>query len=397
MDAAILKYKSPEQLRLATSVFFFISGFGYATWASRIPSVQQYLQLNEAQLGAVLLAMPVGLLLTLPVTGKLLGHFESRTIMLTGALIFNSMLALPGFLVNTLQLVLVLFCFGAARNLMNISVNTQAVDVQALYSRSILTTMHGIWSLAGFAGAALGYLMALFDVPTKWHLLSVSMVLVVTAILCFPYTLEKKPKPQGKKQVFSLPDKQMMKFALICFGVMACENIMYDWSGIYFLKIIHSSKAASIGAYVIYMVMMTAGRFAGDKLVGLMGIKRLLTISGWMVFGGLLLAVLLPYQFTAGIGFALVGLGVSCVVPLVFSIAGKVQHANTGHSLTAISTIGYLGFLLVPPIVGFIAQATNLRWAFAAIALMSTVILFNVRKLPDEKTDKIVPVALEEI
>ncbi len=383
MDAAILKNKSPEQLRLATSVFFFISGFGYSTWASRIPSVQQHLHLNEAELGGVLLAMPIGLILTLPITGKLLGHFESRMIMFIGALVFNSLLALPGFVVNTLQLVIVLFCFGSARNLMNLSANTQAVYVQALYSRSILTTMHGIWSLAGFAGAGLGYLMVLFNVKTSWHLLSVSIIMVITAILCFPYTLERKPEPQVKKPVFSLPDKQMMKFALICFGVMACENIMYDWSGIYFLKVIHSSKPASIAAYVIYMVMMTTGRLVGDKLVGIMGIKKLLTYSGWFVFLGLMIAVLLPFQLTASLGFALVGLGVSCVVPLVFAVAGKIKGSNTGQSLAAVSTIGYLGFLLVPPMVGFIAEATNLRWSFAVIALMSTVIIFNVAKLPD--------------
>ena len=389
MEAAVLRNKSPRQVRLVTSIYFFISGFGYATWASRIPSIQQHLHLNEAQLGAVLLIMPVGLILTLPVTGKLLGHFESRVIMFTGALIFNILLAVPGFVVNTMQLALVLFCFGSARNLMNLSANTQAVDVQALYSRSILTTMHGIWSLAGFAGAGLGYLMVLFNVSTAWHLLSVSITMVITATVCFPYTLEKKPVPQAKKKIFSLPDKQMMKFALICFGVMACENIMYDWSGIYFLKIIHSSKAASIGAYVVYMVTMTIGRFAGDKLVGVMGIKKLLTYSGWFVFSGLMITVLLPFQLTAGFGFALVGLGVSCVVPLVFSIAGKVKGANTGQSLAAVSTIGYLGFLLVPPMVGFIAQATNLRWSFAVIALMSTVIIFNVAKLPDvEATEK---------
>jgi MFS family permease len=183
--------------------------------------------------------------------------------------------------------------------------------------------------------------------------------------------------------VFSLPDKQMMKFALICFGVMACENIMYDWSGIYFLKVIHSSKPASIAAYVIYMVMMTTGRLVGDKLVGIMGIKKLLTYSGWFVFLGLMIAVLLPFQLTASLGFALVGLGVSCVVPLVFAVAGKIKGSNTGQSLAAVSTIGYLGFLLVPPMVGFIAEATNLRWSFAVIALMSTVIIFNVAKLPD--------------
>lgn len=397
MDASTLKYKSPEQLRLVTSVYFFISGFGYSTWASRIPSVQQHLHLNEAQLGAVLLCMPIGLIITLPFTGKLLGHFESRIIMVVGAIVFNLLLGLPGFLVNTLQLVLVLFCFGSARNLMNLSLNTQAVDVQALYNRSILTTMHGIWSLAGFAGAGLGYLMVLFNVSTRWHLLSVSIVLVLVAILGYPYTLEKKPVPQEKKPVFSLPDKQMMKFALICFGSMACENIMYDWSGIYFLKVIHSSKAASIGAYVIYMVMMTVGRFGGDKLVGVIGIKKLLAYSGWLIFSGLMLVVLLPYQLIACFGFAMVGLGVSCIVPLVFSMAGKVKNANTGQSLAAVSTIGYLGFLLVPPMVGFIAQATNLRWSFAVIALMLTIIIFNVAAIPDLTTSREEMIQAEEI
>jgi len=397
MDAVALKHKSPEQLRLVTSIYFFISGFGYSTWASRIPSVQQHLHLNEAQLGGVLLCMPVGLIITLPFTGKLLGRFESRIIMVVGAIVFNLLLGLPGFLVNTLQLVLVLFCFGSARNMMNLSLNTQAVDVQALYSRSILTTMHGIWSLAGFAGAGLGYLMVLFNVSTRWHLLSVSLLLVTAAIVCFPYTLEKKPVPQAKKPVFSLPDKQMMKFALICFGSMACENIMYDWSGIYFLKVIHSSKAASIGAYVIYMVMMTIGRFGGDKLVGIIGIKKLLSYSGWLIFTGLLIVVLLPYQIVAGFGFAMVGLGVSCIVPLVFSMAGKVKNANTGQSLAAVSTIGYLGFLLVPPMVGFIAQATNLRWSFAVIAFMSTIIIFNVAAIPDLEPTKEEMVQAEEI
>ncbi|MFT3937014.1 MAG: MFS transporter [Chitinophagaceae bacterium] len=397
MDGVSLKAKTPEQLRLVTSIYFFISGFGYSTWASRIPSIQQNLHLNEAQLGAILLAMPVGLVLTIPITGRLLGHFESRVIMIVGAIVFNLLLGLPGFLVNTLQLTLVLLCFGSARNLMNLSLNTQAVDVQALFSRSILTTMHGIWSLAGFAGAGLGYLMVLFGVHTRWHLLSVSIALVATACICYPYTLEKKPVPQPNKPVFSLPDKDMMKFALICFGVMACENIMYDWSGIYFMKVIHSSKAASIGAYVIYMVMMTIGRFVGDRLVGRIGIKTLLTYSGWFVFCGLMLAVLLPYQIIAGIGFALVGLGVSCVVPLVFSIAGKVKGANTGQSLAAVSTIGYLGFLLVPPMVGFIAQATNLRWSFAVIALMSSIIIFNVAKLPNVAAKKEDIVLAEEV
>ncbi|MDE3249320.1 MAG: MFS transporter [Bacteroidota bacterium] len=383
MNPAIRQKGSPEQLRLATSIFFFISGFGYSSWAARIPSVQQHLHLNEAELGAVLLSMPVGLLLTLPVTGRLLGYFESRRIMLIGALVFSVLLSLPGFLVNTLQLVVVLFCFGSARNLMNLSANTQAVGVQALYSRSILTTMHGIWSMAGFAGAGLGYLMVLFDIGTRWHLLSVSIALSIAAVLVFPYTLEKKPEPREKKPVFSLPDKYMLKFALICFGSMACENIMYDWSGIYFVKVLHASKPTATAAFVVYMVMMTGGRFAGDKLVDRIGVKKLLTYSGWLIFLGLTIVVLFPFQPSAILGFAMIGAGVSCIVPLVFSVAGKVKGTNIGQSLAAVSTIGYLGFLLVPPMVGFIAQATNLRWSFAAVALMSTIVIVNVARLPN--------------
>ena len=124
--------------------------------------------------------------------------------MVIGAVIFNVLLAMPGLVVNSLQLILVLICFGSARNLMNLSMNTQAVDVQAMFTRSILTTMHGIWSLAGFAGAGLGYLMALFDVPTKWHLLAVSILMVIASAICFPYTLEKKPVPQ--KQCTGRPE-----------------------------------------------------------------------------------------------------------------------------------------------------------------------------------------------
>lgn len=122
---------------------------------------------------------------------------------------------------------------------------------------------------------------------------------------------------------------------------------------------------------------MTIGRFAGDKLVTRLGIKTLLKCSGWLIFAGLLLAVLLPYPVTAGAGFAMVGLGVSGIVPMVFSMAGKSKTMSSGQALASISTIGYLGFLMVPPLVGFVAQAVNLRWSFAIIALLGRSNYFN--------------------
>src|SRR4051794_9387532 len=153
-DAALIK--SPNRFRLATTVFFFISGFGYSSWASRIPSIQHQLNLNEAALGAVLFVMPIGLMLTMPITSYLLTRVNGKKIVLAGALAFNIVLALPGFTSQTYQLAVILFCFGSTRNLMNLSLNSQAVEVQRLYTQSIMTTFHAVWSIAGFAGAAFG-------------------------------------------------------------------------------------------------------------------------------------------------------------------------------------------------------------------------------------------------
>ena len=151
---------------------------------------------------------------------------------------------------------------------------------------------------------------------------------------------------------------------------------MYDWSGIYFRKAVHAPKAQATAAFAIYMVAMTAGRFTGDKIVGKFGIKNLLTGSGVLIFCGLLLAAIMPYPLVAGGGFICVGFGVSCIVPLVFSMAGQSKTMSSGPALAAISTVGYLGFLMVPPLVGFVAQVSSLRWSFGIIGLLGVVIVF---------------------
>ncbi|HEX8358306.1 MAG TPA: MFS transporter, partial [Segetibacter sp.] len=244
----------------------------------------------------------------------------------------------------------------------------------------------GMWSLAGFSGAAFGLLMVYLNVATGYHLSGVSAVLIVLSLFFYKNTFDQPPAvQQNKRPAFSLPDRHLIKFAIICFGCMSCENTMYDWSAIYFQKVVHATESASTAAYVIYMVFMTIGRFAGDKLVPVLGVKRILNICGWLILTGLLLAVILPYAVTAGVGFALVGLGVSCIVPLVFSMAGKSTTMSSGQALASISTIGYLGFLLVPPLVGFVAQALNLRWSFAIISILGATIIVMVRTIKEEK------------
>jgi MFS family permease len=371
--------------RTAVIVYFFLSGFGYSTWASRIPGIQQQLHINEAELGTALLAAPIGVLVTVPFTSNLLNKYSSKSIMIFGAIFYNVMLALLAFTTQLWQLWVVLFAFGSSRNLLNLSMNAQGVEVQRLYENSIITSFHAVWSMAGFAGAAVGYLFVLFNLSLTTHLLSVSIFLLILSIAFYPNTYYTRNHVPQRKKLFVWPDKYLMVFAMIAFASMACENVMYDWSGIYFRKAVLAPKATATSAFVLYMICMTAGRFFGDTIVPRLGVINILKYSGIFICTGLLMASLFPYIVPAAIGFMLVGFGVSCIVPLVFNLAGKSTTMSSGTAIASVSTISYFGFLAVPPGVGFIAQAIGLRWSFGIISLFGLCILLLATMIKQEK------------
>jgi len=378
----VLEDATARRARVAIALFFFVSGFGFATWASRIPTIQHQLGLDEAQLGGVLLALPTGLMLTLPVTGWLLQRYNSRQVMMVGAVLYNVALALLGFAQETWQLVALLFCFGSSRNLLNISVNAQSVSVQKLYSRSIIASFHGVWSVAGFAAAAVGAGLVAAGILPTYHFLAVAVVLTGVAVYFFPGTLDVAPAPAAERRPgFALPDKTLLEFGVIAFACMACEGTMYDWSGIYFQKAVRVPRETATIGFAVYMVAMTVGRFTGDRLANRFGVKVILHYSGLLITAGLALAALFPVPLVAGLGFVLVGLGVSCVVPLVFSMAARTAALSSGAAIAGVSTVGYFGFLLVPPLVGFAAEAASLRWSFGLVALLGAVVVALVRRV----------------
>lgn len=374
-----------RRIRIAVAIFFFISGFTFASWASRIPTLQDKLHLNDAQLGSVLFALPMGLILTLPFTGLLLGRVSSKYVMLAGALLYAVLLPALGLVNEVWQLCLLLFLFGSSRNFLNIAINAQSVGVQAMYPRSIITTFHGIWSVAGFAGAALGSLMITLKVSPFIHFGIVGVLSLLMTMLAYGDALQEDNTANKKKTLLALPDKPLMKLGLIAFGSMVCEGTMYDWSGIYFQKEIHVPDNYIGMGYAAYMCTMATGRFVGDKLVNKHGVRKMLQVCGCLVAAGLLLSVALPYMITGLIGFMITGFGVSCVVPLVFSVTGKNTHMAAGPAIAAVSVIGYIGFLLGPPMIGYISQAINLRLAFALVAVIGFSITLLAGKIADNK------------
>lgn len=372
-----------RRMRIAVAIFFFISGFTFTSWASRIPTLQQKLHLNDAQLGTVLFALPMGLLLTLPFTGMLLGRVSSRYVMLAGALLYAVLLPALGLVNSVWQLAVLLFFFGSSRNFLNIAINAQSVGVQALYDRSIITAFHGIWSVAGFTGAGLGLVMISWNVSPFMHFTFVGVLSLIMTMVAYGDALPEDNTANTKKKLLALPDKPLMKLGLIAFGSMVCEGTMYDWSGIYFQKEIHvSGKYIGLG-FAVYMCTMATGRFVGDRMVNKYGVKRLLQICGGLIATGLLLSVVWPCLATGVAGFMITGLGVSCVVPLVFSVTTKNTKMAAGPAIAAVSVVGYLGFLLGPPLIGYISEAVNLRLAFVLVAVLGFSITLLAGKIAD--------------
>ncbi|MHB1179632.1 MAG: MFS transporter [Daejeonella sp.] len=363
-----------KKSRLAVSSLFFAYGLTFASWASRIPSIQQHLNISDGVLGLVLFALPAGLFLCLPFSGWIINHFGSRQVVIISGLIYTSLLLFIGMAQNLSQLVVVLFVFGFFSNLLNIAVNTQAAGVETMYEKTIMASFHGMWSLAGFAGAAIGTVMMGYGVEPVYHFILILILMVFIISLSSSNMILKDAGQSAEGLKFVMPDKALLKLGIIAFCSLICEGTMFDWSGVYFLKVVKAEPAWVGAGYTAYMVAMASGRFIADWLTHQIGVQRVLQLSGLMTVSGLLIAVLFPQQITAIIGFLIVGLGVSSVVPLAYSAASKSKTMPASQALSAVTTIGFFGLLVGPPIIGLIAGATDLRIAFTFLIFMGVMV-----------------------
>ena len=368
-------------LRVAVGAMFFMAGLCFASWASRIASVQQKLGLSDAALGAVLFALPIGLMLSLPFSGWVITKVGSKRVLLTAIMAYGVVLLGLGLAQNTLQLVICLACYGFAGNAVNISVNTQAVAAEGMYHKPIMATFHGLWSLAGFTGAGIGTFMIGRKIDPFHHFIVIICLLLVGVIIASRYLYDDhatakntppSPLPLRDRLRLMIP---LLTLGSIAFCSMICEGAMFDWSVIYFKKVILAPIAMQGLGFTAFMATMASGRFIADFFTHRFGLKRTLQISGSLSLTGLLIAVIFPHIYTAMAGFMLVGAGVSSVVPMVYSAAGKSKTMSPGVALAAVSTIGFVGFLVGPPVIGFIAGLATLRASFLFVGLMGAMVI----------------------
>jgi MFS family permease len=372
------------RVRVATSLFFFGMGFCFATWASRIPDIKSMLHLSEAGLGTLLFALPIGQLVGMPFLGKIVTKFGSRNTSIIGLLLYAFSLILLGLATIKWALAIGLFVFGFFANFCGIAINTQGVYTQQLFDKPIIGSFHGSWSLAGFCGALMSLLMLALQFNPFQHFFIAFILVALIVLFNYKFIIVAKVKKQEEHSNYSFfknPDTTLIWLGIICFCCMASEGIMFDWSGVYFKEIVKAPGALVVLGYTTFMISMASGRFLSDILVHKYGNKKVLLISGIVISTGLYSAVLFPYLIPCTIAFMVVGFGVSNVVPIIFNVAGNNAKVPTGIALTIVSSISFCGFLIGPPLIGFIAEMTNLKYSFAIIGVFGVFITVLVSRL----------------
>ena len=285
-----------------------------------------------------------------------------------------------------------LFCFGVFWNLCDISLNTQGIGIERLYGRTILASFLGGWSLAACLGALIGFIMIVSDITPFWHFTLIAALILLLTMVSRRYlqddvfTAEVKEEAVEDKsekwQYIKRPEMLLIKLGLVGLFALVVESAMFDWSGVYFESVLQVPKSLQIG-FLVFMVMMTVGRFLANYAYRIWGKQRVLQLSGAFIFIGFFTSALLGSTVDSmalkvivnSFGFMLVGLGISSMVPTIYSLVGAKSKTPVGIALTILSSISFIGSLVAPLLIGAISQAFNMEYAYMVVGLLGLCIL----------------------
>lgn len=396
-----------ERIRFAILTFFFAQGLCMASWASRIPDFKDIFAANYTfYWGLILFMIPVGKFVAIPLAGYLVSKLGSRSMVQVSILGYASALFCVGLAHEVYLLGFLLFCFGVFWNLCDISFNTQGIEVERLYGKTIMATFHGGWSLGACAGALIGFVMILTGVSPVWHYTLIFLIILIIALSGRKYLQDSmsqevevpgtdktgtdkeeatRKAPNGFRLLFQKPEILLLQLGLVGLFALIVESAMFDWSAVYFESVVHVPRSLQIG-FLVFMVMMATGRFLTNYAYQLWGKKRVLQLAGSFICIGFFVSALLGGVFESmamkviinSLGFMLVGLGISCIVPTLYSFVGAKSKTPVSIALTILSSISFIGSLIAPLLIGAISQAFDIRVAYMIIGILGGCIVFIV-------------------
>ncbi|OOM13888.1 MFS transporter [Clostridium saccharobutylicum] len=351
----------------ATRAFFFIGGFGSASWAPLVPVLKARLGIDNDMLGMLLLCIGVGSLITMPVTGGAVARFGCRRVLSVAAVVYAGMLLSLSRVDSLMLAVPALLVFGSAMGMVDVTANIHAVIVEEASGRQLMSGMHALWSVGGFIGAGLfGIWMKLGFTAIMATVCAAGIMIVLMAFFGRYLLIDSGEKEESS--IFAVPRGIVVFIAVIAMIAFLVEGAIMDWSGVFLITARGLDMSLAGTGFAVFSAAMLTMRLTGDWLVQKFGSKPI-------VFGGCVLSVigfffviLTPWQLLLYAGFFLIGIGSANIVPVFFSLLGKQTIMPLNMAVSAVSALGYMGILMGPAIIGFIASQTSLYISFSLLA-----------------------------
>jgi MFS family permease len=363
--------------RAAVSICFFVLGAGTGLWAVHIPLVQARLAIDPAVLGLALLTLAIGAVATMPLTGVALARFGSRLPTRVLAVAFPAILPFGMLAQSTTLLFVSVLFFGAAMGGLDVAMNTQATEVEAARGRPTMSSFHGFFSVGALSGAGIGSAVVAVGWGDGSGAAIVALVFaslsIVAAVNLLP-TTAPAPGAATDGPRFSLPNRAVLGLGIVTFLGFASEGAVTDWSALFLTTVKEATPAGAGLGFAVFSVAMTVCRIIGDVVVAHLGGVLTGLAGGGLVAIGTVLAILAPSPMLAALAFAIVGIGGANIVPIAFSAAARTPGVSPAAGIAAVTTLGYSGFLIFPPLIGFAAKSFGLSATLVLIALMGLVI-----------------------
>jgi MFS family permease len=379
--------------RLAISLFFFTNGFQIGNYVARLPEIQRLYGVSNATLGTILLCSAAGAISAMPFAGLLTVRFGSRLVTIATGIAFIFLIPLIPILSNVWMLSVLFFLFGVLGGSEDVAMNGQAVYVERMYQKPILSSFHGVWSVGTALGAGFGALFAKFGIGLFPHfglmsVMSVGLLIWAAFNLIKDDPLSRNAEKsenateEAESTAFRMPTKAILPLGIIAFCGMTGEGAIGDWAAIYMHKVMGQDEAFSALAFGAFAMAMTFGRLTGDVATEKLGKRKHLIYSSLLAISGLVLALSFNNPWSVLAGFFVVGLGLATVVPIVYSTAGNTEGVSPSVGIAMATTIGYAGFFVGPPTIGYLSDVFSLRIGLTFVLFLFVIMLiFVIRKI----------------
>ncbi|MDR7089983.1 MFS transporter [Cellvibrio fibrivorans] len=388
---ATLSTGAPQTLgfaqQMSTRFAFLITGLAMSAWAPLIPFVKARLAIGESTLGLLILCFGVGSLLAMPVTGLLVNRYGCRRVITSSLLLMCLSLVCLAIAPGVRGMAVNLLIFGMMLGATDVAMNMQAVVVEKASVRAMMSGFHGFYSLGGIFGAVVMSALLWLGLSPFHALLSLTSVLLLMLAYCAKDLLPKSNNDNNPDNIsgerepfFVLPRGKVLLLGSLCFIAFLSEGAVLDWSAVFLNSVREIDPVLAGLGYACFSVAMTIGRFTGDKIVNSLGGTRVVLWGGLCAATGFLLVVFVPFTAVAFIGFTLIGVGASNIVPVLFTAAGNQDSMPMGLAISAVVSMGYAGLLAGPAVIGFIAELSSLNVSFGIVALGLLALAASAKK-----------------